>query len=301
MGLDDVRAAAERIAGRVLRTPLLSTVDHPLLVKPENLQPTGAFKLRGATNAVLRLGHSAGVVTHSSGNHAQAVALAAREAGLPATVVMPEGAVAAKVAATRALGADVVLVPYPERQRVTDALAAEHGWTFVPPYDHEDVIAGQGTVALEIVADLPDVDLVLVPVGGGGLASGVVTAVRALRPGAAVVGVEPEVAADAADSLRRGERVAWDPARTATTAADGVRHSVVGELTWEYLRGLDDIVTVSEEELAAAAGFLETRFRIVAEPSGALATAAFLYRRDTLPGGRTVAVVSGGNRAGPSG
>jgi threonine dehydratase len=297
IALEDVRAAAERIRGRVVRTPLLSTVDDELLVKPESLQPTGAFKLRGATNAVLRLGPATtGVVTHSSGNHAQALAYAARAAGLPATVVMPADAVPAKIAATRALGASVFLVPPAGRQRAADELAGRHGLTPVPPYDHLDVIAGQGTVGLEIAEDAPDAAVVLVPVGGGGLAAGVAVAVKSLLPRAAVVGVEPELAADAAESLRAGRRIAWDPALTARTAADGVRHAVLGELTWEHLRRhLDAVVTVSEAEIEAAARHLAGRFRLVAEPSGALATAAYRWHRAELPPGRAVAVVSGGN------
>jgi threonine dehydratase len=295
--LDEVRAAAGRIRGTVLRTPLLSTVDCPLWIKPESLQPTGAFKLRGATNAVLRLPSGVrGVVTHSSGNHAQAVALAARAAGLPATVVMPVGAVQSKIDAARALGARVELVPYVERAAATQTLVRERGLTFVPPYDHPDVIAGQGTVGLEIFEDLPDADVVLVPVGGGGLASGVAVALAGLRPQTRVVGVEPVLAADAAESLSRGERVSWDPSLTARTSADGVRHASVGELTWEHLRRhLHAMITVTEEEIAGAVRFLAARFRLVAEPSGALATAAFLAHSAELPPGVTVAVVSGGN------
>jgi threonine dehydratase len=294
--LDDIRGAAHLIEGGVLRTPLLSTVDCPLWIKPESLQPTGAFKLRGATNAVRKLDHAAGVVTHSSGNHAQALAYAARAAGMPATVVMPVNAVPAKIEATRALGATVHLVPVAQREPAARALAQEHGLAMIPPYDHPDVIAGQGTVGLEIVEDLSEVDVVLVPVGGGGLAAGAAVAVKSLRPQAAVIGVEPELAADTQESLRRGERVSWDPARTARTAADGVRHAVVGELTWPHLRHyLDSIVTVSEDEITAAVEFLAARYRLVAEPSGALSTAAYLFRRDALPAGLTVAVVSGGN------
>jgi len=295
--LDDVRAAAERIRGAVLRTPLLSTVDCPLLVKPESLQPTGAFKLRGATNAVRQLGGATrGVVAHSSGNHGQALAYAARAAGLAATVVMPADAVPAKIAATRAIGATVHLVPPAEREHAADEVARRPGMAAVPPYDHPHVIAGQGTVGLEIAADYPDAVLVLVPVGGGGLAAGVAVAVKALLPRAAVVGVEPELAADAADSLRTGRRTAWDPALTRRTAADGVRHAVLGELTWEHLRRhLDAVVTVSEAEIAAAVRFLAVRFRLVAEPSGALTTAAYLRHRERLPAGPAVAVVSGGN------
>jgi threonine dehydratase len=281
----------------VLRTPLLSTMNCPLWIKPESLQPTGAFKLRGATNAVLQLAPAVtGVVTHSSGNHAQAVAYAARAADLPATVVMPDNAVPAKIEATRALGARVHLVPPTERARAAEKLAGEHGLAMIHPYDHPHVIAGQGTVGLEIVADAPDVGVVLVPVGGGGLAAGVSTAVKALSPRTAVIGVEPELAADAAESLRRGSRIAWDAARTAQTAADGVRHCVLGELTWPHLRlHLDAIVTVTEAEIAAAMTFLAIRYRIVAEPSGALSTAAYLRHGDRLSRGRAVAVVSGGN------
>ena len=296
--IDDVRAAALRIHGRVLRTPLLSTVDCPLWIKPESLQPTGAFKLRGATNAVLLLDGTAtqGVVTHSSGNHAQALAYAARAAGLPATVVMPSDAVPAKIDATKALGATVHLVPPTERAEAAERLASQHGLTMVPPYDHPHVIAGQGTIGLEIVSDAPDVDVILVPVGGGGLAAGVATAVKALHPRASVIGVEPSLAADAADSLRLGERIAWDPALTARTAADGVRHAVLGELTWAHIRRhLDTIVTVTEDEITAAIRFIAARYRLIAEPSGALSAAAYLWHGAELPSGHTVAVLSGGN------
>jgi threonine dehydratase len=246
---------------------------------------------------VLRLdGATTGVVTHSSGNHAQALAFAARAAGLPATVVMPDDAVPAKIEATRALGATVLLVPRTERARAAEELAERHGLAMVPPYDHPDVIAGQGTVGLEIAEDAPDASAVLVPVGGGGLASGVATAIKALHPGAAVLGVEPELAADAADSLRRGKRTTWDPAMTARTSADGVRHAVLGELTWAHIRRyLDAILTVTEDEIATAIRFLASRYRVVAEPSGALTTAAYLRHAERLPAGRTVAVVSGGN------
>jgi threonine dehydratase len=294
--LHDIRAAAHRIRGRVLRTPLLSTVDCDLLIKPESLQPTGAFKLRGATNAVLQLRHARGVVTHSSGNHAQALAYAARAANIPATVVMPDNAVPAKIDATKALKATVHLVPVTEREAMARDLARQHGLALVPPYDHPHVIAGQGTVGLEIVEDLDEPSVVLVPIGGGGLAAGVGVAVKEQLPTAAVIGVEPQLAADAQESLRRRERVAWDPAQTARTQADGVRHATVGELTWPHLRRyLDGIVTVSEEEIAGAKTFVATRYRLVAEPSGALTTAAYLWHRDDLPAGRTVAVVSGGN------
>jgi threonine dehydratase len=208
---------------------------------------------------------------------------------------MPDVAAPIKVAATRAYGAEVVLVPAAERMRRTEQLAAERGLTIVPPYDHPDIIAGQGTVGLEIVEDLSDVDTVLVPVGGGGLASGVASAVTALVPQATVVGVEPELAADAAESLRSGELRTWHPDLTHATIADGLRTNL-SPLTFAHLRArLSGIVTVSEEEILATIGVLARSARIVAEPSGAVSVAAYLHRRAELPGGRTVAVVSGGN------
>jgi threonine dehydratase len=299
VSLQDVRAAAERITGTVVRTPLLpSPWSRELWLKPEGLQPTGAFKLRGATYALARLPESrraAGVVTHSSGNHGRALAYAAREAGVPCTVVMPAEAAAHKVEATRSLGADVVLVPAPEREARAETLVAREGMALVPPYDHPDVIAGQGTVGLEIVEDLPDVDVVLVPVGGGGLASGVATAVAALRPQAAVVGVEPVLAADARESLAAGELRPWPAEQTYRTVADGLRTGL-SDLTLAHLRArLDRIVTVTEREILDATAALLHEARLVVEPSGAVAAAAYLYRHDELPPGRTAAVVSGSN------
>ncbi|SEF09562.1 threonine ammonia-lyase [Jiangella alba] len=299
VGLDDVRAAARRLDGVAVRTPLIPAAwsGGDLWLKPEGLQATGAFKLRGAFNAVALLDDDArkrGVVTHSSGNHAQALAWAAREQGIAATVVMPDAAAPVKVAATRALGAEVVMVPPPERDSRVRELVAERGLTFVSPFDDARVIAGGGTVGLEIAADRPDAGTVLVPVGGGGLISGIGVAVKALAPGTRVVGVEPELAADARDSLARGERVAWDPADTYRTIADGVRLPVVGELTWEHIRRhVDEIVTVPEDAILAAMRLLALRGRVVAEPTGALTTAAFLAEPARF--GRAVAVVSGGN------
>jgi len=304
IGIDEIRAAATRVAGKVVRTPLLPALwadpARPLLLKPESLQPTGAFKLRGATNKIATLvaaGHTGGVVAHSSGNHAQAVAAAAAAAGLSAVIVMPEGAAAVKVAATQALGAEVVLVPPAERESRALELAAEKGLAMVPPYDDAAVIAGQGTVGLEIVADAPAVDLVLVPISGGGLISGIATAVASLRPEAAIIGVEPELAADAAESLRRGELVSWAPEQTYRTSADGLRVTSLGALPWAHVQKLvADIVTVSEEEIRAAVRQLAVGSRLVAEPSGAVAAAAYLFHADRLPHAAvTVAVVSGGN------
>ncbi|WP_406038951.1 threonine/serine dehydratase [Micromonospora sp. NBC_00898] len=297
--IDDVRAAAHDIAGTVVRTPLLpSPWDDELWLKPESLQPVGSFKLRGATHAVARLDpavRARGVVTHSSGNHGQALAYAARAAGVPCTVVVPEGAPPVKVDRIRALGAEVRLVPPARRLPEAERIAADTGATLVPPFDDRRIIAGQGTIGLEIVADLPEVDVVLVPVGGGGLSSGVATAVKALRPSAAVIGVEPLLAADARDSLAAGEVVVWDVERTYRTSADGLRTNL-SALTLAHLRDrLDGIVAVTEEEIGAAMGRLVREARLVVEPSAAVAVAARLFHRDELPSGRTVAVVTGGN------
>jgi threonine dehydratase len=298
--IEDVRAAAKSITGIAVRTPLLPSwaIGPDLWLKPENLQPVGAFKVRGAVHALLSLSsqaQAAGVITHSSGNHGRALAYAGRMVGAPVVVVMPEGAPAIKIEATRALGAETVLVPPAERESRTAELAAERGLTIIPPYDHPDIIAGQGTVGLEIAEDLPEVEVVLVPVGGGGLASGVATAVKALVPGAAVIGVEPALAADAADSLAHGEIRPWTTEDRYRTMADGLRTSL-SELTFEHLRErLDGIVTVSEEEILTTVSLLARSARIVAEPSGAVTTAAYLHHRHELPPGRTVAVVSGGN------
>ena len=300
--LDDVRAAAERIAGRCVRTPLLPAPwvdDAQLWLKPECLQPTGAFKLRGATNAVAQLDpdrRQSGVVTHSSGNHGWALAHAARAAGVPATVVVPHGSNPLKVAAIAAAGAEVVQVPMDERVTTCAAIAERTGAVEVPPFDHADVIAGQGTVGLEVVADLPDVDTVLVPVGGGGLIAGVAAAVKALAPHAKVIGCEPALAGDAAESLRTGRLTAWASTDTVRTSADGLRVPSVGELNWEIIsRLVDDIVTVDEDAIRSANRELVSRSRLVVEPSGAVTLAALRQHADELPGGRTVAVVSGGN------
>jgi threonine dehydratase len=295
IGLDEVRAAADRIAGRVLRTPLL-TWDDRLRLKAENLQPVGAFKQRGAFNAVARLPpaeRAAGVLTHSSGNHGAALAAAARGFGVPAVVVVPDTAVASKVRAVKELGAEIVVVPAAERAQAAQRLAAQRGLAVVPPFDHPDVIAGQGTIGLEITGDLPDVEVVLVPVGGGGLASGVATAVKAVRPQARVLGVEPELAGDAAQSLAESRLTPWPSEDTARTIADGLRTGL-SELTFAHLRAyLDGIITVTEDEIRAAAARLIRGTRTLVEPSGAVAAAAYLAGR--TPPGRTVAVITGGN------
>jgi len=310
VNLADVQAAAANVAGAAVRTPLLrapwaepggesATADAAgLWIKPESLQPVGSFKIRGVYHAVASLPAArrvAGVITHSSGNHGRALAYVARAFGVPCVVVMPDVANKVKIDATAALGAEIVLVPPPERTDRARRLADERGLSLVPPFDHPDVIAGQGTIGLEILADLPDVDCVLVPLGGGGLASGIATAVKALRPAAAVVGVEPAVAAEAAESLRAGVLRPWSTELTYRTIADGLR-TAPSALTFAHLRArLDDVVTVAEDEIRDAMRRLVIAGRLVVEPSGAVPVAAYLHRRGQLPAGRTVAVVTGGN------
>lgn len=296
--LNEIDGAARRIAGSVTQTPVVTGPrgTRELWLKAESLQPSGAFKLRGATNALLRLdpGHrEAGVVTHSSGNHGWALAHAARQLRLPCAVVVPHGAAEGKVAAIREAGAEILPVPAAERAGTAEQLAAERGATLIPPFDHPDIIAGQGTVGLEIIEQRPDVAVVVVPVGGGGLASGVATVIRALRPEVTVLGAEPELAADAAESLATGRLTPWSPERTARTIADGLRTGL-SELTFAHLRArLDGIVTVGEDEIRKAMRSLAAEARLVAEPSGAVAPAAVMGGH--TPRGRTVAVVSGGN------
>jgi threonine dehydratase len=304
--LDDVRAAAERIAGRVVRTPLIPFAaaerDRPLWLKPESLQPTGAFKLRGAFNAILQRlddARSHGVVTHSSGNHARAVAWVARELGLRAVIAIPDAAPPVKVDAVRRLGAEVVIVSPKERDTRALRLAAEHGYVMIPPYDDAAVVAGQGTVGLEIVADLSDIGGVLVPVSGGGLLSGVATAVKALSPDTRVIGVEPQLAGDAAESFRIGQRISWTTEQTYRTIADGLRTTSVGEIPWRQIQKyVDDIITVDEDEIRDGVRRLVADARLVVEPSGAVPFAAYLHHAGRLGiDGNVVAVVSGGNLA----
>lgn len=300
--LPDITAAAGRIAGVAVHTPLVPFPGQPLLIKAESLQPTGSFKLRGAYAVISALGAGArrrGVIAHSSGNHAGAVGYAAARLGVPAVLVIPANAPQTKLAAARATGAEIVTVAPGLQPRIeaADELVARHGYTLLPPFDHPGVIAGQGTAGLEITADRPDADLVLVPVSGGGLISGVATAVKAANPGAKVVGVEPELAADARDSLRAGRRVAWTAQQTQRTIADALRIEQIGELPFEHIRRyVDDIVTVSEDEIRDTVRTLATQARLVAEPGGAVAVAAWLHHRDELPQASTpVAVLSGGN------
>jgi threonine dehydratase len=300
--LGEIREAAARIRGVAVRTPLLSWDDRTWL-KPESLQPVGAFKMRGAYNAVASLTddeRARGVVTYSSGNHAQAVARAARLLGARATIVMPEAAPKIKVEGVRRDGAEVVFTGpgSEERHRIALDLVASDGLVMIEPYDDRRIIAGQGTCGLEIGEDLPAVTSVLIPVSGGGLSSGIATAVKALAPQARVIGVEPELAADARESLAAGEIVHWDASRTTRTMADGLRVEQLGWLPFLHLRRyMDEIVTVSEDEMAEAMRQLAGRARLVVEPSGAAAMAAHLSGAAPQPEGddRRVVVISGGN------
>jgi threonine dehydratase len=301
---DDVLAAADRLAGVVHRTPVLTSrtlnalVDAEVFVKAECFQRAGAFKFRGAYNRISTLTPDAlarGVAAYSSGNHAQAVALAARLVGTSAVIVMPADAPAEKMAATRDYGAEVV--PYDryreDREAIGRALAEERGLTLVPPYEDFLVMAGQGTAALELVREIEGLDVVLVPVGGGGLIAGSATAAKGLVPGIRVVGVEPEAGDDHVRSMRAGHRVALP--EVPRTIADGLQATIPGERTFQINRVLvDDVLAVSEVEIVRAMAFLFERMKAVAEPSGAVGVAALLAGR--LGSGRRVGVIlSGGN------
>jgi threonine dehydratase len=301
IGIDDVRAAAERLRGVAHRTPVLTsrTLDERcggrVFLKAENLQRIGAFKFRGAYNAVTALAPERGVGAASSGNHAQAVALAAALRGLQAVILMPQDAPPSKRAATEGYGAEVLEFDRysDDRDKMARDLCAERGLTLVHPYDEPLVMAGQGTAGLELLDEVADLDVVLVPLGGGGLLSGVATAVKALRPGARVIGVEPEASPDTQRSLRAGRRERVEIGRS---IADGQLLPEPGEKTFAVISALvDDVVTVSDEEIVATMRFLFERMKIVVEPSGASALAALMAGRVALDGARAGVVLSGGN------
>ena len=311
VSIAEIRAAAARIANIDFKTPLVRAqfpglsgygTSKEIYLKAESLQPIGAFKIRGAANKILQLAPAEialGVITYSSGNHAQGVAYAAREVGAKAVIVMPSNAPAIKRAATLALGAQVVDVGLASSERLakSDALVREHGYIVIPPYDDEQIIAGQATCGLEIVEAMPDVDLVLAPVSGGGLLSGVAAAVKQLRPRTKVFGVEPELAGDTAESFRTGSIVTWGAELTSRTIADGLRTQSVGQRNFAHIQAfVDGIITVTEAEIRAAMRAIVAATRLVPEPSGAVATAALLFHAAELPPYTTaVAVVSGGN------
>ncbi|NML44140.1 threo-3-hydroxy-L-aspartate ammonia-lyase [Ramlibacter sp. G-1-2-2] len=301
---DDVVAAAGRLQGHAHQTPVLTsrTVDEEfgaqVFFKCENLQRMGAFKFRGAFNALSRFTpeqRKAGVVAFSSGNHAQAIALSAKLLDIPATIVMPQDAPAAKLAATRGYGGNVVLYDrYKEdREQIGRDLSARHGFTLVPPYDHPDVLAGQGTAAKELFEEVGPLDAFFVPLGGGGLLSGSALATRALAPQCQLYGVEPEAGNDGQQSFRKGEIV---HIATPQTIADGAQTQHLGDITFPIIkRDVNDILTASDAELAACMAFMATRMKVVVEPTGCLGFAAARQMKEQLRGKRIGVLVSGGN------
>jgi threonine dehydratase len=314
--LDDVKQAQRRLHDVAVRTPLVecplpaTMSGQRLYLKPENLQPVGSFKLRGAYNKIASLSleeRARGVITYSSGNHAQGVAYAARALGVHAVVVMPRNAPAIKRESTKNLGAEIVPVGAgsEERRQKAEGLAAQHGYVVVPPYDDPAIIAGQGTIGLEILEDLPDVQLVLSPMSGGGLLSGIATAIKLSRSTSSssaktyVFAVEPELAADGLASFKAGRIVQWPAEMTTRTIADGLRTQSVGEIPFSLIRRfVDGVITVSEEEIREAMRRIVAlrNPKITAEPSGAVSVAGFLFHRDQLPDTKlNVAVISGGN------
>lgn len=300
----DVVAAHERIRGVAHQTPVLTSATADALTgatlffKCENFQRMGAFKFRGAYNAISQFTpeqKASGVITFSSGNHAQAIALSARLLGVRAVIVMPEDAPAIKVEATRGYGGEVIFYNrYTEdREAIGKQLAAERGLTLIPPYDHPHVMAGQGTAARELIEQAGELDLLLVCLGGGGLLSGCAVAARAMNPACKVIGVEPEAGNDGQRSFRSGEIVHID---TPKTIADGAQTQHLGNYTFPVIRELvDDIVTVSDAELVDTMAFLAGRMKVVAEPTGCLAAAAALHGKVDVAGKRVGIIVSGGN------
>ena len=298
--LDQIRAAATRIAPYVAKTPIVGLGRGGPSLKAENLQVIGAFKQRGAFNALLSLNEEArarGVVAHSSGNHAQAVAYAGHVLGVRTTIVMPNTAPVLKLARTRGWGAEVVLVGPASAERLAkaDQLVSEHGLTLVPPYDALEIVAGTGTIALEILNDRPDVRCVAVPVSGGGLISGVAAGLKLSNPEIRVIGVEPELANDAAQSFRAGRLIGISGAQAVRTIADGLRTQQLGDINWPHVYTfVDEIVTVSEDAIKAAMRRIASEARLVAEPSGAVALAGLL-QVEGAPLEQSVAILSGGN------
>ena len=303
--LDDVRAAARRLDDRVTRTPVITSPwwddasGHHVFFKCENLQRAGSFKIRGALNKLLSLTpeeRRRGVIAFSSGNHAQGVALAARMVGTSAMVVMPKDAPALKLEATRGYGADVVFYDRlrEDREAIARRLAAETGRVLVPPFDDYAIMAGQGTAALELLADAPSLDVLVAPVGGGGLMAGCSTAARSLLPGITIIGVEADTANDTYLSLQKGERVTIPPP---PTIADGIRVTTPGELTFPILRrNRAAIALVTDEEIRAAVRALALRARVVVEPTGAVGAAAVLGGTLAVErGARVGLILSGGN------
>jgi threonine dehydratase len=304
VAFSDIQAAAARIRPIAKRTPVMTSrgfdaaAHITAFLKCENFQTGGAFKIRGASNFILSIPKqdlSRGVVAYSSGNHAQAVAIAARAVGIPATLVMPTDAPRSKMEATRAQGATIVEYDRfkDDRAAIGARIAAETGATLVPPFDHPWTIAGQGTVALELMEEVPDLDALVIPIGGGGLMSGCSIAAKHLRPSIRVIGVEPEEGNDAYLSLAAGKRVEIPPP---DTIADGLRAPTPGELTFPILqRNIEQVVLVSDDEIRQTMNYLLARLKILVEPSGAVAAAAALFGKLPPALGRAGIVLSGGN------
>ncbi|HUZ93360.1 MAG TPA: threonine/serine dehydratase [Edaphobacter sp.] len=312
--LDEIRAAQKRLAGVAVRTPLyrlerarlrmakLPEPDFDIYIKAESEQPIGSFKLRGAYNMVAQLSAEVlqrGVITYSSGNHAQGVAYAARALGAKAIIVMPDNTPEIKMAATKSLGAEIVIVgpSSSERQAKAEELARQFGYSVIPPYDDAAIIAGQATCAMEILEQLPSVDLILTPVSGGGLLSGTGAAVALTAPAVQVWGAEPELAADAKESFEAGRLIKWPAEKTTQTIGDGLRTQSLGVLNFEHVMAyVDGIVAVTEAEILSAMSAMLAATKLVPEPSGAVALAAALYHAHELPRVRKIAIVlSGGN------
>lgn len=313
--LNEIRNAAARISGTATRTPL-TRLEVPgdareIWVKCESAQPIGSFKLRGAFNMIAQLAPEVlakGVITYSSGNHAQGVAYGARALGTKAVIVMPDNAPAVKIAATRELGAEIVFVgpASSARKQKAEELAAEFGYTIIPPYDHAHIIAGQATCGLEIAEAMPEVDLVLSPVSGGGLLSGTATAVKLCaaagicNPGVEVWGAEPALAADARESFETKTLVEWPAAMTSRTIGDGLRTQSLGELNFAHiLRFVDGIVAVSEEEILESMGVYLRHSGLIPEPSGAVTLAAALFHAAEMPEAKKIVVVLSGRNVDP--
>ena len=301
---EDIAAAALRIAGRAHRTPVLTSnsvnarTGALVFFKCENLQRMGAFKFRGAYNALARLSAEArkrGVLAYSSGNHAQAVALAGRELGIAATIVMPRDAPAVKLEATRGYGAEVVLYDpkTTNRENLASEIAASRGLSLIPPFDHPDIIAGQGTAAMELIEDTGPLDFLFVPCGGGGLISGSALAAATLSPACRVIGVEPEAGDDATRSFKSGT---LQSCSNPDTIADGARTASLGQLTFPMVLALvNDMTTVSDAALLSTMRYLMERMKIVVEPTGALGAAGMFERGYDLAGKRVGVIISGGN------
>lgn len=304
ISLDDIRSAADRLEGVATITPIMTSATMDaltqarILLKCENFQRTGSFKFRGAYNTLSKMSldrRAKGVLTYSSGNHAQALALSGKLLDVPVTVVMPSDAPRVKVEATRGYGAEVIEYSRDEttREELAASVAKERSLPIIPPYDHPDIVAGQGTVGLELISSFPRLDVLLVCCGGGGLLSGCAIAVKSTNPETRVIGVEPEAADDATRSFQSGQLVTI---RDPETIADGARTPSLGAVTFPLiLRYVDKMVTVSEDEIISAMRFLWERLKIVVEPTGALAVAAILSSKIDVAGKQVGAVISGGN------